>query len=151
MVALVVHDQSCPSRSWGHSDASMRVSDEYRLHRMADPSGSMGRWIACRLSDGSSDHVLYDSKRDAVTHMHHNEQWYMFVQIGPHDMSPCAAEAFIRVKRTLDNAGIKLTDPDHRNGGMDVIPRIAREDQVSQMRSIVSGGRIEPSNIWKGQ
>jgi hypothetical protein len=147
MPMLIKHDDSCPERGWGHSDAAMRVSDEYRLHRLGDPTNAVGKWIACRLSDGVSDHTLYDSKRDGVTHMHHNEQWYMFIQIGPHDMSPCNAEGFIKVKRKLDNAGIRLTDPEHRNGGMDVIPRVAREDMASQMRSIVSGGRTRPSNL----
>jgi hypothetical protein len=150
MVALVLHDAKCPMRGWGHSDEAQRVSDAYRLHRMADPREAIGKWIACRLSDGSSNDTLYDSKRDAVLHCKHNEKWYMFVQIGPHDMSPCAAEGFITVKRRLDDAGVNLTDPDHRNGGMDVIPRVAREDMVSQMRSITSRGKHRPSNLITG-
>lgn len=126
-----------------HSDAAKRCSDTYRLHRLADHFGSLRHWFAVSLADGTGDNVLYDSKADAVTHQHHNEDNYAFVQIVPSDMTVCDAETYLKIQRKLREAGIKVTDPQP-------IPRLSREDMGSQMRSITRGTR--PSNlIWPNQ
>lgn len=149
---VVIHDRGCPLQGTGtaHSDAAKRVSDTYRLHRLADYFATIGKWIAVALSDGTSDDTLYDSKSDAVLHQHHNELRYAYVQIGPHDMTPCDAETYLKVHRRLYDKGIRLADPAHKSGGMSLIPRVSREDMISQMRSITSGGRIRPSNLTFG-
>jgi len=130
-----------------HTDEAKRISDTYRLHRLADPIGSIGHWFAPAIADGRSDNVLYDTRRDAVTHQHHNELYYCYVQIGPHDMNACQAESFIQTHRKLYQAGIKLTDRDHHAGGRVMIPRLSVEDQQAQMRAILSGGKLPQSNI----
>lgn len=122
------HAAQCPQQAFGHSDAAKRVSEEYQLHRLADLYGSIGKWIAVALADGRSDHVLYDSKREAVRHQHHNEQWYAFIRIGPHTMTSCDAEIFLRMVRNLYDAGMRLTDPDAVHGGREVIKRSTVED-----------------------
>lgn len=148
----MIHEQGCPLQGTGqeHTDAAKRVSDTYRLHRLADYFANLGRWIAVALSDGTSDGELYDSKSDCVIHQHHNEMYYAYIRISPHDMTPCASEAYLKVHRTMYDKGIRLADPDHRSGGMDLIPRVAREDMRSLMRSVRSGGRIRPSNLTFG-
>lgn len=126
------HDPGCPLKAFKHSDAAKRLSDDYNLHRVANPQHSIGKWIAAALHDGSSDRTLYDSKRDAVRHQHHNEQWYTFVKIRPSTMSPCAAEVMLKVARMLYDKGMRLTDPDDKHGGRDVITRGSWEDQFAQ-------------------
>lgn len=130
-----------------HSDAAKRVSDQYRLHRTALGMAAVGRWFAVRISDGTSDGVLYDTRRDAVRHQHHNETYYAFIAIGPYDMDVAEAEEFVSTVRTLYDANIRLTDPDHVAGGREVIPRVTREDQASLMRSIRNKGRTRPGGL----
>lgn len=122
------HVAQCPQKALPHSDAAKRVADEYQLHRLANFYGSIGKWIAVALADGTSDHTLYDSKREAVRHQHHNEQWYAFIRIGPNNMTACEAEIFLRMMRTLYDKGMRLTDPDAVHGGRDVIKRSTTED-----------------------
>lgn len=147
---LIQHSAGCAGGA--HTDAAKRVSDTYRLHRTALGQAAVGRWFAPALADGASDGVLYDSKRDAVRHQHHNEQYYAFVCIGPYDMNVCEAEEFVRMVRTFYDANIRLTDPDHTNGGRDVIPRVTREDQSSLIRSIRNKGRTRPGGfVYPGE
>jgi hypothetical protein len=149
MVMLVQHDISCPGRGLGHSDAAKRASDEYQLHRIANPIGSVGGWLAIALADGRSDHVLYPSKRDAARYQHGMEQFYAFTQIRPCNMSVCDAEVFLRIHRKMYDAGLRMTDPDNVRMP-EPIRRSTREDMASQMRTITSGGRTRPSNLIIG-
>lgn len=147
MTALVRHDDACPQKGAGHSDAAKRVSDTYNLHLLAAPHENVGNWFAVRLANGKGDQVLYPTKRAAVIHQHHNEKYYAFIRIGPRSMSVCDAECYLAINRKLYDKGIRLADPDHRAGGMDVIPRLSREDMGSMMRSILSGGKSRPTNL----
>jgi hypothetical protein len=147
----VPHDPNCDRARrppfGGHSDAARRISDTHRLHKAAAGHAAIGRWFAAALADGASDGVLYDSKRDAVCHQHHHEQWYAFIAVSPGDVSPCEAEEFLAINRTLYAKGIRLADPDHASGGRDVVQRATVEDQRSLVRSIASGGRSRPSGL----
>jgi hypothetical protein len=132
---LVAHDPGCKyarPTGGGHSDAAKRVADVYNLHLVAGrsfiPNPNLGRVAAVALADGRSDGVLYDSLRDAVRHQHGNEQLFAYLRIAPHGMSVCAAEAFLRTHRLFFDAGWRLPDPDHRDGGHVPIPRLATED-----------------------
>lgn len=117
-----------------HSDAAKRIYDNYHLHRSADYYGSIGKWIACALNDGSSDGEKYDSKSDCIRHQHHNEQFYAYIQITPAMMTVCSAEIFLGVTRRLYDAGIRMADPDHREGGRQLITRTSVEDQMAYLR-----------------
>lgn len=151
MFVVTEHDPGCqPARRMplgGHSDAAKRVSDTHRLHKAALGHDAIGKCFAAALADGTTDGVLYDTKRDAVRHQHHNEQLYAFVFTGPGDVSVCEAEEFLAQCRLLYDRGIRLADPDHRGGGLDVIQRVTREDQRSLMRSIADRGRSRPSGL----
>ena len=147
MAVIVKHSEGCPAAGQLHSDAAKRLSDTYRLHRLAAGYDAIGQWFAVRLADGSSDGVLYETKRDAVRHQHHDEQFYAFVSIGPWDTDVCEAEAFIEMNRSLYDAGLRLSDPDHARGGREVIQRATREDQASLIASIANKGRTRPSGL----
>lgn len=130
------HMHYCPMATLGHSDAAKRLSDTYNLHRIGAGWKAVRRWIAVRLDDGTSDQVLYDTKLDAVTHQHHNEKFYAFIRIVPSSMTECDAEIMLRTHRTLYENGLRIADPDHKHGGMDVIKRSSIEDQFAQIRGI---------------
>jgi hypothetical protein len=124
------HTHYC--RTPDHSDAAKRIYDIYGLHRIADPIGNLGKWIAVAISDGTSDNVLYDSRIDAIRHQHHNEFYYAYIQIVPNTMSICDAEIFLSGVRKTYDARKALMDRDHPSGGMEIIPRLTVEDQQAQ-------------------
>jgi hypothetical protein len=151
MTVIVRHDIGCPPKLrdpfGGHSDAAKRVSDQWKLHRVALGNNAIGKWFAARLADGTSDGVLYDTKQDAIRHQHHNEVYFAFICIAPTDISVCDADVYLRTLREMYDAGIRMTDPADAAGGRAPILRQSREDQVSLARSIASRGRVKPSNL----
>jgi hypothetical protein len=130
------HEVWCPSKVFGHTDAARRMADTFNLHRMADQYGAINRWIAVRLSDGTSDHTLYDTKSECVRHQHGNEQWYSFIKIVPTTMNVCEAEVKLRTDQRMYDAGFRMADPDSRTGGAQVINRLTVEDALAQMRGL---------------
>lgn len=132
------HEPWCQMKHRSHTDAAKKVCDTYNLHKVADPYGSIGRWFACALADGSTDGVLYDNKRDAVWHQKHNESRYTFLKVGPSSMNVCEAEVMLRTARQLYDKGLRMSDPDHKHGGPDVIKRLTVEDELNMMRGVVS-------------
>lgn len=137
------HNFRCPIANrtpfGDHSDASKRIADTYCLHRLADPYGCIGSWIACSLEDGSSDNVLYDSKPDAIKHQHHNENWFTFIQIVPAMMTPCEAEVMLRTARMIYAADGRMSDGFSKH---DLIKRLGWEDQMAQSKGVVQNIRI---------
>jgi hypothetical protein len=137
------HQPRCPIENRNplglHSDSAKRVSDIYNTHRVADPYGCIGSWIACALADGSSDMVLYDTKRDAIRHQHHNENWYTFIQIVPSTMTPCEAEVMLRVARMAYDAGMRMTDGLSK---YDLIKRLGWEDQLALSKGVAQNIRF---------
>lgn len=133
-----MHQPRCPIENWtafgDHSDAAKRIADVYSLHRIADPYGNIGFWIACALADGQSDMVLYETKRDAIRHQHHNENWYTFIQIVPSNMTPCEAEVMLKVARMAYDKGWRITDGLSRH---DLIKRLGWEDQLALSKGTV--------------
>ena len=122
-----------------HSDAAKRTSDTYNLHRIALGLDAVGKWFAVSLAEGRGDDVLYDSKLDCVTHQKHNERYYTFIKIVPSGMKVCESEVMLTTARRLYDKGMRMTDPDHKHGGPDLIKRLTVEDQLSMMRGIVTG------------
>jgi hypothetical protein len=133
------------------SDAGKRVSDTYNLHKAADQYGAIGKWFAVALHDGTTDNTLYDSKAEAVRHQHHNEMYYAYVQVGPWSMPPKDADTFLALHRKMYDKNIRLADPDHRNGGKDLIKRATVEDQRSLLRSMFTRGAGPASNLIIGR
>lgn len=93
------------------------------------------RWVAIRLQDGGSDHVLYDERIDAVEHQLH-EQLCAYVRIPPTGLKVCGAEAFLTFHRKAYAGGMRLVDPEHKQGGRQVIPRLTNQDQARQLHAL---------------
>lgn len=137
----------CP-RHGVHSDAAKRIHDEYTLHRLAGGDAALGRWFAAALADGRSDHVLYDSRGDAVRHQHHDEALYLFLPIKPGEFSVCDAQTLLKCHRLLAATQKALLDRDHPAGGRQLITRLTDEDQRAQVRALLTGGA--PTNLIRG-
>lgn len=119
----------------GHSDAAKRIADHYNLHKAA--GAITGWWVAFALADGSTDGDAYPTKAEAVRHQHQNEWWFTYVKIGPASMTVCQAESLLYMGR--EQSKLRLADRDDRRGGLDVIPRLTREDHERQMQAIRTG------------
>ena len=124
---------------FGHSDSARRMSDAINLHWAIHQWGAVGKWVAFRLSDGGSDGVLYDTKRDAIRHQLHEMQC-AYVRIIRDQMSVCEAHTFLEVSRRAYDAGFRLTDPDARTGGRNLLLS-ARIEERSKVLNILRSGR----------
>lgn len=122
----------------GHTDAAKQVSDIYNLHKAA--GAPVGHWIAVALADGASDGTAYPSKAAAVTHQHHNEWWFAFIQLQPGALSVCAAESLLRWQRQA--AALRTADREDSRGGLDVIPRLTREAHMGQLAALGGHGGL---------
>ncbi len=136
----MTHEHWC--KKGVHSDAAKRLSDTYNLHRIVLGLDAVGKWFAVSLSEGKGDDVLYDSKRDCVRHQKHMEQYYTFIKIVPSGMKICEAEVMLTTARRLYDKGMRMTDPDHKAGGMDLIKRVAVEDQLAMLRGVAQNLRM---------
>jgi len=89
-------------------DLGRRASENVNLHVLG---GNVGKWVALRLSDGSSDGIPYDTRSDAIHHQLH-EQLCCYVRVPQEGMPPEHARRFIELNRALYAAGYRLADPD---------------------------------------
>jgi hypothetical protein len=105
------------------------------MHRVADPYGNIGYWFASTLADGTSDNTLYLSRRDAIAHQHHNENYYTFIQIVPTTMTPCESEVMLKVARMAYDKGWRISDGMSRH---DLIKRLGWEDQLALSNGIAT-------------
>ena len=136
----MIHEAGCnftkPGFKWEksafgeHEDAAKRVSDIYNMHLMADKDGNQGRWVAFRLSDGSSDGTTYASKDDAIRGQRHNEKYCMFLPMRRTSMSICAAASLLRTSRMMYDLGNPQTERQQ------LIPRLTRENQARQLQRL---------------
>jgi hypothetical protein len=88
-------------------------------------------WIAIRLSDGGSDMVIYDCKRDAVRFQVHEKQcvYFCFRNL----IGGASARELVRVIRFHEmayEAGFGIPDPDDEFGGPDPAPTSRWMDHV---------------------
>jgi hypothetical protein len=89
-------------------DIGKRAHDVITLHVHG---GNVGKWVALRLADGSSDGIPYDTRRDAIRHQIH-EQLCCYVKVPPDGMPAADALRFILLNRALYAAGFRLANPD---------------------------------------
>jgi hypothetical protein len=87
-----------------YSDEARRVSDTVSLHLLADRDGNHQKWLAFRLSDGTSDGVVYDSPIDAADAQLHYKQC-MYIQILRSGMAPKEASTMLNYYRKVYDAG----------------------------------------------
>lgn len=117
-----------------YSDAANRMSDAIRIHILA---GKSGRWVAFRLSDGSSDGVAYERRSDAVRHQLHETQC-AYIKVPHDDCPPAHAERLLALHRTVYDSGLRFTDPDDPR---EIIMPYTREDIARLNIRRVTGGR----------
>jgi hypothetical protein len=92
-----------------YSDAARRVSDAITLHLLADGDGNFGKWLAFRLSDGTSDGVVYDDPVAAADHQLHYKQC-AYIQIHRGGLSAKGAQVMLTYYRTVfDNDKVPPT------------------------------------------
>lgn len=125
-------------------DAAKRLSDivnNLGTHKTYEEL--VNGWIAVRLSDGTWDGVLYDSRHSAVTHQSNEFLCaYLSTRSAQSGMTVRDAHTFLAFHRAAYDAGFRLPDPDHSNGGKELIPPATRQDIRSQTRRlIVASGR----------
>jgi hypothetical protein len=90
------------------TDRGRRLADHVAAARAI---GGEGRWIASRLSDGSTDGTVYDSKSDAVRHQL-DETQCAYLVVPPAPMPPAEATAWLELHDKMYAAGMRLQDPD---------------------------------------
>lgn len=121
-----------------YTDEAKRASDIINAYYSYVPLDRLLRsWVAIRLSDGGSDGVLYDSKRDAVRHQ--SDEFlcaYISLRNCPNGVSKLEAERFLAYTRATYDAGMRLPDPDDPTGGREPFMPVA---QFDGLRRIVSG------------
>lgn len=94
------------------SDSARRATDAINLHIHAHGHDAFGKWVAIRMSDGSSDGTLYDTRPDAIRHQLHESQ-SMYFRIPPYGqfITPAEAETMLTYARSCYDAGRRVPDP----------------------------------------
>ena len=117
-------------------DAGRRASDivnTYRVHRTWDELKH--KWLVLNLSDGSTDGNLYDTRRDAVRHQkHENQVAYLAFRSLLSGTNPKDMAIYLKFCRTAYESGMRLTDPDDRFGGKQLIPTAHGRDLLTGTR-----------------
>lgn len=94
--------------------AGLPINDRGRraaeAHNAARAVGGWGRWIAIRLSDGTTDGVIYDDRDAAIAHQLHEQQCF-YVIVHPVDMTATEATALLNVAERAYDAGFDFTNP----------------------------------------
>lgn len=88
-------------------DAARRMASEVTL---AAIGGGAGKFIAIRLQDGGSDHVVYDSRSDAQSHQLSPAR-SLYILIPPDGMTTGQADRVLDYWRQLYDAGFRDNDP----------------------------------------
>jgi len=95
------------------TDAAKRMSDAIRLavtfHVWEEIATG---WMAFALADGSTDHVVYPSKSDAIAHMSDEFRYcYVHLRACVKGMPEKDAELWLQLHREAYDAGLRLADP----------------------------------------
>ena len=117
-------------------DRAQRASDLINEARaMLDWDQLRNCWIAIRLSDGSSDMVIYDTKRDAVRGQLHEQQCaYIAFRNLIGGATPNDMLRYLRFCERAYKAGMRLPDPDAADGGPDLAPTAGHIDSITGRR-----------------
>lgn len=104
-----------------YSDASRRLTDAHNLALAVHGRSAIGRFIACRMSDGTSDGTLYDTLTDAKRHQLHETQCaYVCIQEAP--MPYKEGAAYLAYVRGVYDAGYRMPDVDSGGGEIELVP-----------------------------
>jgi hypothetical protein len=136
---ITPHVAGCRWRLTGHTDPAKRVSDAVNNHARAVGLGIswetvQGKYMAFSLNDGRSNGELYDRMGDAVRHT--DEMTHFYLRLRAEGMEVCEAELMLMLHRKGRNAGFPQSDPDRKDGGPQIIPRLGTEDVMTQLRGL---------------
>lgn len=143
------HEVWCQHKKDNHMqsmDASKRIADEYMMHRAASVAAgidAMGKFIACALEDGTSDHVLYNTHDDAVKHQGHNSDRRVYIRLMAPTMNACEAFVMLKTARAAYNNGLRLTDPGKKRGSRAIIRRVSIEDALAASNGMPTNLRFD--------
>jgi hypothetical protein len=100
-------------------------------------------YMAIRLSDGGSDCVLYDTRREAVRHqLHETTCAYFSFRNSPNGFRTARdAAAFLAWHRAAYDQGHRLPDPDDTHGGPELIMPTPTEHVYDQLARLIGGRR----------
>jgi hypothetical protein len=90
-------------------DAAARLRDSVNIHVTAQKEAATGKYVAVRLSDGSSDGSLYDTRRDATRHQI-NDPWCFYVRIAHGGIGLKEAWVVLCYARQAKKAGIVFSE-----------------------------------------
>jgi hypothetical protein len=136
-----IHDRELCSECITADDIARRCWEQVRnvaLHN--DWETKVNSFITIKLSDGSTDGVLYESKKDAVRHCKGNEQWFAFFSFrgAPNGFaSPKDAAIYLAWHRMAYDNGARLPDPDDLTGGPDLIMPDMNEHLQNQLTRLM--------------
>lgn len=69
-------------------------------------------WMAFSLSEGTTDHVVYPSKSEAIRHMPDEFRYcYVHLRACAAGMPPKDAQLWLELHREAYDAGMRLADP----------------------------------------
>lgn len=126
----------CRHHPSGHSDVARKISDTTRLAwAVYGWDGFVNHWFWFRLSDGTTDSILYPSKLDAMRHTL-NEKHCMFLIMHPTGMSHCEAEIMLTVHRRARSRDIATPQLSLPGGGPELITRIGSDKIFNQIRAL---------------
>lgn len=94
------------------TDAGQRIVDAVNLALVAntDTLTNVGKWMAFKLEDGSTDHTIYDHKQDAVNDKKSRAKDYCYLKIDPQGIPLKHALHFLKINR---HPMIDTTAPEH--------------------------------------
>jgi hypothetical protein len=95
------------------TDAAKRIHDALQLAVVFSPwEVRQTGWMAFALQDGSTDHVIYPSRKDAIAHVS-DEYRYFFVSLRscPVGMPERDAQLVLEMHREASDAGLGFTEP----------------------------------------
>jgi hypothetical protein len=131
-----VTDDYCRVPGHVHSDAAKRASDAGN-QAWADGGydGTVGKFMAFRLDNGSSDGTCYPTKQEACRF--NSEYEHFFIAMHPGGLGACEAEIMLKFHRTAYDAGFPIISPDGKKAP-ELIPRIGRAEITAQIQGILS-------------
>lgn len=94
-------------------DAAARIYEAVNMALVATKFKCVGSWLACKLEDGSTSHVVYDTRTDAINDLKPYEDLYLYVQIPLSGMTSRGALSYLRTCRKIaSRSDVKLIDPE---------------------------------------
>jgi len=119
----------------GIIDAAKRASDAINKAIVENGFDMVThKWLAIRLSDGGTDGVLYDTKRDAVRRQSNEFQCaYVALRNLRQGAKPEEMARFLQFNRDAYDAGFRLPDPDSNDGGPELLRDAATNDFYREM------------------